>query len=217
MMLGKGYWGDVIITEDYGEPKGEMMIDIAKCHNCDNRAIIQGLCAECASKEIKRLRNENVKIFTMVKCNNCERGVRQRYNIHGLCHLCARKEMTRLRRIEKAIRECPRTLAQPGNIPALVETTQLRDALYGIENGGQAKMDWQRAYQKVSEILAERTEERDQLRREIKRLRAIEKAAMLCNHGNRQSSIEHWRMLGRVLDRKGLGWGYNCRAIADAL
>jgi len=53
--------------------------------------------------------------------------------------------------------------------------------------------------------------------REIKRLRGIERATMLCNHGNLQSSIEHWRMLGRVLDRKGLGFGENCRVIADAL
>jgi len=45
-------------------------------------------------------------------------------------------ELERLRRIERAIWECPQTLAQPGNIPALVETTRLRDALCGIENRG---------------------------------------------------------------------------------
>jgi len=77
---------------------------------CPHGRLIRGMCAQCAGKEIerlrkevKRLRNENVQIFTMVKCDNCERGVRQRYNVHGLCHLCARKEMTRLRGIEKAV------------------------------------------------------------------------------------------------------------------
>ena len=57
-MLGVGHWGDVIITEMKSEPKGEMMelSEVVKCAKCDNRAIVAGLCAGCASKELARLR-----------------------------------------------------------------------------------------------------------------------------------------------------------------
>jgi len=86
------------------------------------------------------------------------------------------------------------------------------------------RMDWQAAYQKVSEILAERTEERDQLRGEIKRLQGIEKALCVIVIGDeivpitrKQAAREH-RWTARI-DRRG-GAEVEAQvndAIADAL
>jgi len=55
------------------------------------------------------------------------------------------------------------------------------------------------------------------IEKELTYLRGIEAAVILCNHGNRQSSAEHWRMLARVTKRHGLGWGGNMLAIANVL
>jgi len=127
---------------------GMMLNDMVKCGKCENRAIVAGLCAGCASKELSNLRAAS--ITTLVKCAKCENGVRPRYLIHGLCDECARSEISwlrhcieswqreekdwkaeekRLREIEMAIRECPTATTCLGGVKALVYTTQLRDAL----------------------------------------------------------------------------------------
>jgi len=76
-------------------------------------------------------------------------------------------------------------------------------------------MDWQAAYQKVSEILAERTEERDQLRGEIRRLRALEKAL----RGITDLPLARpWHVLGSIVKEEGYRrWGEIIDAIADVL
>jgi len=75
-----------------------------KCRNCDNRAIVAGLCAGCASKELA-LSNRASELHALVECANvaCKRGVQNQHSVGGMCPTCAEAELTRLRGIEAAV------------------------------------------------------------------------------------------------------------------
>jgi len=66
------------------------LIDIVRCHRCNNRAIVAGLCAGCASKEIKRLRESL-------------RGAQDNVTRQIEAVKDAEREIKRLRKIEAAL------------------------------------------------------------------------------------------------------------------
>ena len=74
------------------------------------------------------------------------------------------------------------------------------------------RIDWQRAYQKASEILGERTKQRNKLRAELKRLRGIERATMF---GLPRKDVVQWLRAQARLSGMPLSPWLNL--IADAL